>query len=57
RMILETENLDYTLYLAVPTGVYDTFFQWKLTQKIVHQYQLKLMVYDADSEVLVKWIN
>jgi len=57
RTILETEDLDYILYLAVPKEVYNTFFQWKLTQKIVHQHQLKLIVYDTYSEVLVKWIN
>jgi hypothetical protein len=55
RSILEEEQIDRSLYLAIPIDVYDTFFQLTFTQKVVQKNQISLIVYEPDSEVIVKW--
>jgi XisH protein len=55
--ILEDEQPDRTLYLAIPLDVYDSFFQLPFTQKIIQQNQIKLIVFDSQKEVIVKWIK
>jgi hypothetical protein len=57
REILTEVESEYTLYLAVPQPVYDTFFKRRLIQSIRKNYQLKLMAYDIDKEEIVKWQN
>jgi hypothetical protein len=50
---LEPERV---LYLAVPLDTYSTFFQEPLTQQIVAQYQVALLVYNPAQEVITKWL-
>jgi XisH protein len=57
RSILEDEQPDRTLYLAIPLDVYDSFFQLPFSQKIIQQNQIKLIVFDSQKEVIVKWIK
>ena len=54
---LEKEELDYTLYLAVPVEIYNSYFQRELPQAVIQQYQFKLVIYDIDTMEIVKWIN
>ena len=55
REILTEVESEYTLYLAIPQPVYETFFKRRLIQSIRKKYQLKLMAYDIDKEEIVKW--
>jgi hypothetical protein len=55
RVAIEEERLDYILYLAVPIETYKKFFTLEFTQIVIRRYQLKLLVYDAESEVIVQW--
>ncbi|MDZ8067407.1 MAG: XisH family protein [Nostoc sp. DedQUE08] len=45
------------LYLAVPLATYENFFSRQLPQLSIHEYQLKLLVFDPENEVIVQWIN
>ncbi|MEG4252806.1 element excision factor XisH family protein [Microcoleus sp. Pol10D4] len=41
--------------LAVPFDTFDSFFQEPFIQEAVNVYQLKLVVYDPQKEVIVEW--
>jgi hypothetical protein len=43
------------LYLAVPVDVYDEFFSRKFIQRIIGEYQLKLLIFNPDQEEIVIW--
>ena len=43
------------LYMAVPLETYQTFFQLDFTKKAIEIYQILLIVYDPNNQVLVKW--
>ncbi len=45
------------LYLAVPQEVYETFFQSLLARTVLQKYQIKLIVYDPENEVILKWLT
>ncbi|MEB3181352.1 MAG: XisH family protein [Nostocaceae cyanobacterium] len=57
HIILEENESDRLLYLAVPEETYQTFFQTRLAQIAVRRHQLKLIVYDPILEEIVRWIN
>lgn len=57
RSILWDEQPERTLYLAIPLDIYESFFQLPFTQKIIQQNQIKLIVFDSEEEVIVKWIK
>jgi len=57
RMVLQAEEPDRTLYLAVPANVYKDFFILPFTQNSVKTNQLKLIVYDAKTEEITQWLN
>ncbi|MBW4592738.1 MAG: XisH family protein [Brasilonema angustatum HA4187-MV1] len=44
------------LYLAVRVPVYETFFQRKFIASAVAKYQLRLMIYDVQEEVIRQWL-
>jgi hypothetical protein len=46
---------DRTLYLAVPLETFESFFQERFVQEAVKLYQLKLIVYDPEKEVVIAW--
>ncbi|NET58414.1 MAG: fatty-acid oxidation protein subunit alpha [Symploca sp. SIO2E6] len=55
RTALQKEEPDRILYLAVPAKTYDSFFCLKFTELIVEENQVKLIVFDVEQEVIVKW--
>jgi hypothetical protein len=56
-LALEEEHPERTLYLAIPIDTYATFFSLQFIQRAVQRYQLKLLVYDEEDEVIVSWKN
>ena len=54
-LALEDEEPDRALYMAVPADTYATFFSLQFIQKAVQRYQLKLLVYDQEDEVIIRW--
>ena len=57
REALEEEEPGRKLYLAVPDDTFKDFFSLPFTEKMVRKYGLPLIVYNAETEVLRKWIN
>lgn len=57
RDILVETALDFELYLAITLGTYKSYFQRKLAQMIINRNQVKLLIVDAESEVIVQWID
>lgn len=44
------------LYMAVRAPVYDSFFQRRFIAAAVARYQLRLITYDVQREVIVQWL-
>jgi hypothetical protein len=57
RIMLEVNEPDRLLYLAVPFETYQTFFKSRFAQVAIERYHLKLIVYDPIIEEIVQWIN
>ena len=52
---LEEQEPDRVLYLAVPVDVYDTFFILQFIQTVIRRHQLRLVIYEPEQEVIVRW--
>ncbi|WP_017306518.1 XisH family protein [Spirulina subsalsa] len=57
RIMLEVNEPQRELYLAVPIDAYESFFQSRLAQVAVERNQVKLLVYDPVFEEVVQWIR
>nr|WP_199290827.1 XisH family protein [Anabaena sp. FACHB-1250] len=57
RLILRRQEPERILYLAVPFDIYESFFKLEFTQIAIIDYQLKIIVYNIDEEVISQWIN
>lgn len=57
RLILKRQEPDRILYLAVPLDIYESFFKLEFTQTAISDYQLKIIIYHIDQEVITQWIN
>ena len=54
--LLEREP-DRTLYLAVPSLVYNRFFVEDLIQKVLQAYPINLLVYKLSNKEIQSWID
>ena len=57
RRALQRQEPARLLYLAVPLETYENYFTRWLAQSAIAEHQLKIIVYDAKTEVLVKWLE
>ncbi|WRH68281.1 MAG: element excision factor XisH family protein [Planktothrix sp. GU0601_MAG3] len=57
RLALEEIEPDRVLYLAIPLTAYESFFYRDLPRLAIQKYQVKLIVYEPQSEVILEWIN
>lgn len=55
RLALEEQDPERILYLAVPEDTYDTFFTLQFIQGVIKRYQLKLIIYAPEREVIIRW--
>ncbi len=55
RIALQAEEPERVLYLAVPVDTYHTFFTLPFVQVVITNQQIKLIIYDAEQEVIVAW--
>ncbi|MDM8562565.1 element excision factor XisH family protein [Candidatus Marithioploca araucensis] len=46
-MALEDLQPERTLYLAIPSGIYDNFFTLPFGQRAIEYHQLKLIVFES----------
>lgn len=56
RDALEKVEPERQLYLAVRAPVYSSFFQRRFILSAIERYQLRLMIYDVDQEVIQQWL-
>ncbi len=57
RLALEQQDPQRRLYLAVPIETYATFFALPFIQLAVQNHRLALLVYDAEHQEVMQWIN
>jgi XisH protein len=57
QVALENKDPGRLLYLAIPQEIYDSFFQSLLAKAVVNKYQIGLIVYDPESEVIIEWLT
>lgn len=57
RTALRSEEPERVLYLAVPSIIYNDFFNLPFTQTVVNENQLKIMIYDIEQEEIVQWLS
>lgn len=55
RAALRKEDIERTLYLAVPIITYNSFFQLEFPQLMVEENKIKFIIYDPEDEVIVEW--
>jgi hypothetical protein len=55
RVALEEQQPDRVLYLAVPQGAYQAFFNLPFVETVIERFQLSLLVYDPNNEVILAW--
>ncbi|MFN0037072.1 MAG: XisH family protein [Saprospiraceae bacterium] len=54
---LEIFEPDRVLFLAIPEGIFLTFFQKTVIRKSIERIQGKILVYDPVNEIIVQWIK
>lgn len=57
KIALAREDPDRTLYLAVPTPIYNTFFREVLIQDVLNEYPAKLLIYNLSNQEIQSWIG
>lgn len=55
QVVLEENEPERQLYLAVPVDAYREFFSLEITYKITQRYQVKLLVFRPEQEVIAEW--
>lgn len=56
RTALKLKDPDRKLFLAIPDNAYNSFFQKEFPRLIIQEYQLELLVYDIENEVILQWL-
>ena len=57
RLGLESDNSDYTLFLAIPEATYYSLFVVAFAQELIKRVRLKIIVFDINTKRIVKWIK
>ena len=54
---IEMHEPERVLYLAIPLNTYNTFFSKTIIQRALKRIEAKLIIYDPETETIVKWIK
>lgn len=58
RIALESsDEPERVLYLAVPKDVYKTFLRFEPAKTVINRYNILLIIYDPNQEVIEQWIK
>lgn len=58
RVALEVSSEpERVLYLAVPTDTYQMFLRFEPAKTVVERYEVRLIVYDPNREIIDQWIE
>ena len=55
--MLEVNEPNRLLYLAIPLEAYQNFFQSSLAKVAIRRHQLKLIIYEPITEEIIQWIS
>lgn len=56
RTALKLKDPERKLFLAIPDIAYAGFFQKEFPQLIIQEYQLELLVYSVEEEIIQQWL-
>jgi hypothetical protein len=48
-------DLGFTLYLAVPKNIYDTFFKRRIVEETLKRYEVNYLVYNPLNDTIITW--
>ena len=54
---LEETEPARVLYLAIPEAIFANFFSKQIIQKTLERVKARILVYDIENEIIVKWTN
>ena len=57
RLVLAKNEPERVLYLAVPTRVDDNLLSREMSQLLLSKLDLKVLVFNEETEEVVRWIN
>lgn len=58
RIALESsDEPERVLYLAIPKDVYQTFLRFEPAKTVINRYNILLIIYDPNKEVIEQWIK
>jgi XisH protein len=57
QVALENKDPLRLLYLAVPQEIHNSFFQSLLARAVIDKYQIRLLIYDPENEVIIEWLK
>ena len=57
RTAIAHHDPERLLSLAVPGDVYEQIFGGPMVQQIIHQYQVRLLIFDPIREEIITWAN
>lgn len=58
RIALEvSKEPDRILYLAVPSDVHQTFLRFEPAKTVIERYEVRLIIYNPNQEVIEQWIE
>ncbi len=56
-LLLEEQEPNRVLYLAVSQPIYETYFSNLAVQKAINRYSIKVLVFDAQQQIVKSWIE
>ncbi|MBC7870484.1 MAG: hypothetical protein H7Y09_06560 [Chitinophagaceae bacterium] len=57
RNVLQVKAIPATLYLAIPTDVYQRLFLGEVVSATIRDAAIKLLLVDIDREEIVQWLD
>ena len=58
RIALEvSDEPEGILYLAIPTDTYQMFLRFEPAKTVIERYEVRLIVYNSNREVIDQWIE
>lgn len=56
-LALEEKEPDRILYLAVPEDFYRDFMEDSFFQKVVKRFDLKIIIFNVEKQIIISWID
>jgi hypothetical protein len=57
EMSLEEQEIERTLYIAIPSVIHEMFFHKRAIQKAVNRFAIRLIIVDTQTETITQWIE